>query len=137
MGTRNCEMRLGCVDRRGGLPLARARQNVCSGCFGARCFVRARERAPLAMPPGSGRGDVVRPELRRMRGCLSARAAKDLRCCSVFGARSATRAPYPRSMQRVAATAFRRGGREPRRRRPPRVQASHDTKKRTREQLRD
>ena len=44
------------------------------------------------------------------RAASQKRAAKDLRCCSVFGAaRNAT--PYPRSTYQadVAATAFRRG----------------------------
>ena len=40
-------------------------------------------------------------------GLLSARAAKDLRCCSVFGA--AQRDPLPAVDAEVAATAFRRG----------------------------
>ncbi len=56
---------------------------------------------------GWTKGALVRREMRR---AASARAAKDLRCCSVFGAaRNAT--PYPRSTYQadVAATAFRRG----------------------------
>ena len=41
------------------------------------------------------------------RAALGARAAKDLRCCSVFGA--AQRDPLPAVDAEVAATAFRRG----------------------------
>ena len=85
-------------------PSARARQNCVLWLFRSVCSPR---RAPLAMNRRAAVAAMAYD--RSFDGCgglpLGARAAKDLRCCSVFGAAHAT--PYPRSTYQadVAAAA--------------------------------